>query len=312
MAHRTNLAMQTLSNLSLVAKVETLCERLYNYFRVSPKRHLEFTKLVDVVETGGLKLLRNVKTQWISVLEPLKRIMLEYKTLIVKMAEDTVVKNPNVKEKEVSAKARNNLDLLCDVGTLLALLCLTPLLESVESLIKFAQSPNVFVSDYVAAVKIYQAEIYMMYIDPDTSFMASHFQMFCDIIEDCSYAIQLEWVVDLSNGSESLAYRILGHTYVAHSLNPISGEKDIVSRANFARIVAGVKGQCTSVAEILVAELSKRILDFDLMNALDIVFPQFWLQPNIDELFPLHLKTLKSHFCEIKSVNKGTEKEPSQ
>ena len=138
MAHRTNLVVQTLSNLPLVAKVETLCERLYNYFTVSPKRHLEFTKLVDVVETGGLKLLRNVKTRWISVLEPLKRIMVEYKTLIVKMAEDAAVKNPNAKDKEVSAKARNNLDLLCDVGTLLALPCLTPLLESVESLIKFA------------------------------------------------------------------------------------------------------------------------------------------------------------------------------
>ena len=62
MAHRTNLAVQTLSNLPLVAKVDILCERLYNYFTVSPKRHLEFTKLVDVVETGGLKLLRNVKT----------------------------------------------------------------------------------------------------------------------------------------------------------------------------------------------------------------------------------------------------------
>ena len=168
-------------------------------------------------------------------MEPLKQIMLEYKTLIVKMVEDVAVKNPNAKEKKASTKACNNLDLLCDVGTLmLALPCLTPLLESVESLIKFAQSPNVFVSDYVAIVKICQTEIYMMYINSDTSFMASHFQMFCDIIEDCSYAIQLEWVVDLNNGSESLAYRILGHTYATHSLNLVLGEKDIVSRANFA------------------------------------------------------------------------------
>ena len=50
MAHRTNLATKTLSNLALMAKVETLCEQLYNYFIVSPKRHLEFTKLADVVE----------------------------------------------------------------------------------------------------------------------------------------------------------------------------------------------------------------------------------------------------------------------
>ena len=203
--------------------------------------------------------------------------MLEYKTLIVKMAEDAAIKNPNAKQKEVSTKVCNNLDLLYDVGTLLALPYLTPLLELVELLIKFAQSLDVFVSDYMAIVKICQAEIYMMYIDPDTSFMASHFQMFCDIIEDCSYAIWLEWMVDLNNGSESLAYRILRHTYAVHSLNPISREKDIVSRADFARIAAGVKGQCTSVAEMLVAKLSRRFSDSDLMNALGIVFPQFWL-----------------------------------
>ena len=117
--------------------METLCERLYNYFIVSPKRHLESTKLVNVMEIGGLKLLRNVKIQRISVLEPLKRIILEYKALIVKMAEDVAVKNPNAKEKEVLTKTHYNLDLLCDVGTLLALPCLTPLLESVALLIKF-------------------------------------------------------------------------------------------------------------------------------------------------------------------------------
>jgi hypothetical protein len=27
------------------------------------------------------------------------------------------------------------------------------------------------------------------------------------------------------------------------------------------------------------------------MNSLAIVFPQFWLQSNADELFPLHMKT---------------------
>ena len=66
--------------------------------------------------------------------------------------------------------------------------------------------------------------------------------MFCNIIEGSSYVIQLEWVVDLNNGSESLAYHILGHTYAAHSLNPILEEKDVITRIDFAQIVAGMKG----------------------------------------------------------------------
>ena len=158
------------------------------------------------------------------------------------------------------------------------------------------------------AVKICQVKIYMMYIDPDTTFMASHFQIFCDIIEDSSYAIHLESVVDLNNESESLIYRILRHIYIVHSLNHVLGEKDVISRTNFAQIVARMKGHYTSAVEMLMAKLSRRFLDSDLMNALGIVFLQFRLQPNVDELFPLHLKTLKSHFYEIKCAKQRNEK----
>jgi hypothetical protein len=43
--------------------MEPLFQSLYQYFCKSPKRHLEFTKLVNIMETKALKLLRNVKTQ---------------------------------------------------------------------------------------------------------------------------------------------------------------------------------------------------------------------------------------------------------
>jgi len=61
---------------------------MYAYFSHSPKRNLEFQKLAYLVEIEGQQMLRNVKTQWISLLEPLRRIMDEYKTLVVKMCED--------------------------------------------------------------------------------------------------------------------------------------------------------------------------------------------------------------------------------
>jgi hypothetical protein len=93
MAHRTNLAIEPLSNLPLVNKIESLCKSMHSYFLHSPKRHLEFTKLAEIVETEGLKIVNNVKTRWISLLEPLKRVLGEYKTLIVKMCEDAVVKD---------------------------------------------------------------------------------------------------------------------------------------------------------------------------------------------------------------------------
>jgi hypothetical protein len=69
------------------------------YFSLSPKKHLEFQKFADIVEIEGLNMLRNVKTCWILVLEPLRKIMGEYKTLICKMAEDDAKKDPHLFEK---------------------------------------------------------------------------------------------------------------------------------------------------------------------------------------------------------------------
>jgi hypothetical protein len=176
MSHRMNLAVQALSNLPMVTKIENLLQSLHSYFTSSPKKHLEFTKLVEIVETSGLKMLPTVRTRWISMFEPLKRVLSEYKTLIVKMSKDAIEES----------KAAHNLMLLCDLSMLLALPCLLPLLESVKSLITFSQSRNLFVSDYVVAIKICQAEVYEMYVDNSTSFEGGKFQLLHDILTDRS------------------------------------------------------------------------------------------------------------------------------
>ena len=62
MAHHPNLAVEPLSNLPIVSKLEALCKAMYAYFSHSPKRHLEFQKFTDIVEIEGLQMLRNVKT----------------------------------------------------------------------------------------------------------------------------------------------------------------------------------------------------------------------------------------------------------
>jgi hypothetical protein len=96
LAHCTNLAVEPLSNLPMVSKLEILCQTLYRYHSMSSKKHLKFQKLADIVEIEGLGILRNIKTRWILLLEPLKRVMGEYKTLIVKMCEDATIKDPRI------------------------------------------------------------------------------------------------------------------------------------------------------------------------------------------------------------------------
>ncbi len=62
------------------------------------------------METKGAKILKNVKTPWISMLSPIWHVMVEYKTLLMKMALDAPI---NEKAKVVFLK--DNFDLICDV-----------------------------------------------------------------------------------------------------------------------------------------------------------------------------------------------------
>ncbi len=124
----TNLALQTLLVFPLVKCIENLLKTLHAYFAHSPKRHLEFTKLAKIMETKGNKILHNVKIQWISMLNPAKRMMAKYRTLLVKMGMDYNTNQPR----------KFNYEYLSDLQILLGLVCILPMLKSMHVLIKFA------------------------------------------------------------------------------------------------------------------------------------------------------------------------------
>ncbi len=130
MAHHTNLAMQTLSRLPLVIQLENLLQTLDSYkFAHSPKRHLELTKLVKLMQTKGNNIFWNVKIRWIFMLSFAKIVMAKYKTLLMKMALDS----------PTNRQIKLNYENLCDLQVLLGLVFILSLLESVHALIKFAQ-----------------------------------------------------------------------------------------------------------------------------------------------------------------------------
>ena len=134
-----------------------------------------------------------------------------------------------------------------------------------------------FVSDMIAAVKICQAEIYMMYCDSYTSFQPIHFQLFSDVVANHSHMISQEWVTNLNDGSETLAYRINNHIYPAHLTDYVTEVRKYVGREEFDIVVSAVKGQCKAIAELLISQLEKRFPKSEIMEALGIVFPQYWL-----------------------------------
>jgi hypothetical protein len=87
--HKCNLAFKTLFTLGIISSIENLLQNCHAYFAHSPKRHLKFIKLIDMMETKGFKMFKNVKTRWIFLLDPLRRILLKYKPLLAKMFMDS-------------------------------------------------------------------------------------------------------------------------------------------------------------------------------------------------------------------------------
>jgi len=121
--HQTNLVILVLSKLSLVACIEGMLQSLYIF-----KKVLKFVTLVKILETKGLKLLRNIETYWISMFSPLKPLLAKYKSVVVKM----YMYAPK------SKFVQDNLDLLYDLEFVLGLPCILPMLEVVHTLIKYA------------------------------------------------------------------------------------------------------------------------------------------------------------------------------
>jgi hypothetical protein len=145
MAQHTNLVMQMLSHILVVKYIEDLLQSLYFFFH-SPKKHLEFLKLVGLMKVKGNKILQNVKTCCINLLNPTKWFLSMYMPLVAKMVEDS----------PFLMAAQLNFKLLCDVDLFISLFCLILMLETIHGLIKFAYKRDVFVCDYVAVINICQ------------------------------------------------------------------------------------------------------------------------------------------------------------
>jgi len=87
-AHCLNLATQFLSSLTVMHAVEEVFCSTHTYFTHSLKKVAEFKALSQQLESKGLKLLKNVKTQWISCPSSMRRLLAKYKGVQTMMHKD--------------------------------------------------------------------------------------------------------------------------------------------------------------------------------------------------------------------------------
>lgn len=64
-----------------------------------------------------------------------------------------------------------------------------------------------------------------------------------------------------------------------------------------------MKRQCCEAAQKIISELEHRFPAVDVMDALGVVYPQYWVSPTAPETFPQHLEVLKrGHPTRVKDM----------
>ncbi len=156
-----------------------------------------------IIAPKGNKILHNIKTSWISMINLVKWVLSKYHTLFMKMALDAAT-IPSIQPFSLS--------LFTDVETLLGLNAMMPLLKAVHSLIKFAQLKDVFVYDFIIIVKICERDVYRMFYDSQFSFEGDVFINFKAFINTTHDNINLCWITNLNTSIDHLAFEFVDNT----------------------------------------------------------------------------------------------------
>ena len=71
--------------MEIIAEIDDLRKVMHVYFFHTPKKYVELHYFALLMETKGLKLLKNVCTTWYSLISPLKQVLTKYPALMTKM-----------------------------------------------------------------------------------------------------------------------------------------------------------------------------------------------------------------------------------
>jgi len=113
------------------------------------------------------------------------------------------------------------------------------LLDALDNLVNFAQKCDVFICDFIAAVKICHASLHSMYQDSTTAFSTDEFWSFQNLVDFSHEQIHLKWATGLNGGCAILGF--VCHVEVIHAKH----NKALIDRTVWADLLDRVKQECT-------------------------------------------------------------------
>lgn len=111
-------------------------------------------------------------------------------------------------------------------------------------MMQFVQSRDVYICDFVAALKECQLQLSTMFLDPDTAFKFDAFSLLHGLEETCSPTIRLKWVSDLNEADvEHLAFQRseVSNNIWLYQTDFVTGVQKLVTREIWAEAIQKLK-----------------------------------------------------------------------
>ncbi len=172
-----------------------------------------------------------MKIHWISLLSPLKHVLAQYKSLVVKMHF----------EYEKRKYAHDNFELFYDPYLILGLPCVMPILEVVYSLIKYAQHWDVFIMNFLDAINLVKAKVFHLYIYPFSSFDDPLFDDFTKVLQQSSDVLLIQLCLNLVEPQAFLGFNMGGQIFVVQTWNLVDGFHMKVHEEDFNKAIIIMK-----------------------------------------------------------------------
>jgi hypothetical protein len=127
-----------------------------------------------------------------------------------------------------------------DPYALMGMLAILPLLEAIDALVCFAQSRNVFICDFIAALERCRGQLFTLYGNESTKFKRDDFHSFNMLLQLNHESILLKWDANLNLPEEQLVFVFGDHEV------PAMHKGRFVTREIFSDLVRDIKIQCSS------------------------------------------------------------------
>jgi hypothetical protein len=163
-----------------------------------------------------------------------KQVVAKYKTLIAEMSKDQI-------ENEAT---RSNLQKLLDLELIFGLHCILSLLELVQTLIKYTQGKDVYICDFVEAIKMCKVKLYELYIYHECKFKDETFNAFHSLLVGKHDGLPLLFIKSLTIDDDWCAIKSNGHTILVRSWDQIVGVVLLMNLTLFFYICGSIQLEC--------------------------------------------------------------------